>query len=62
VQKDLGVTIYIYRYIWTLTYTAGTPPTPNGGGIPGFSIISIIAAISIGICIVIRKKLGSHLK
>ena len=62
VEKDLGVTIYIWRYTWTLTYTAGTPPTPNGGGIPGFSIISIIAALSIGILIVIRKKLGRHLK
>ncbi len=62
VEKDLGVTIYIWRYIWTLTYTAGTPPSPSDGAIPGFSIISIIAAISIGIFIVIRKKLGRRLK
>ena len=62
VEKDLGVTIYIWRYIWTLSYTAGTPPSPSDGAIPGFSILSIIAAISIGIFIVIRKKLGCRLK
>ena len=58
----IGSNDIIERYTWTLTYTAGTPPTPNGDGIPGFSIISIIAAITIGIYIVIRKKLGRHLK
>jgi len=62
VRKDLGVTIYVWRYTWTLSYTAGTPPSPSDGAIPGFSILSIIAAISIGVVIVIRKKLGSHLK
>jgi len=62
VWKDLGVTQRVERYIWTLTYTAGTPTTTNGGGIPGFSIISIIAAITIGIFVVIRKKLVRNLK
>ena len=62
VMKDSGELKYVERYTWTLTYTAGTPPTPNGGGIPGFSIISIIAALSIGILIVIRKQLGRNLK
>ena len=62
INNSIDVTMYIERYTWTLTYTAGTPPTPNGGGIPGFSIISIIAAITIGIYIVIRKKLGRNLK
>ena len=52
----------IERYTWTLSYTEGTPPSPSDSAIPGFSILSIIAAISIGICIVIRKKLGNHLK
>ena len=62
VSKDIGIIQYVERYTWTLTYTAGTPPTPNGDGIPGFSIISIIAAITIGIIIVLRKKLGRNLK
>ena len=68
VAKDLGVTQYIERYTWTLTYTAGTPPTPptsptpNIVIIPGFSVISIIAAVSLGIFIVMRKKLVRNFK
>jgi len=62
INNTIDVTMRIERYIWTLSYTAGTHPTPNGNGIPGFSIISILAALSIGILIVIRKKLGRHLK
>lgn len=58
----IGSNDIIERYTWTLTYTAGTLPSPNGGGIPGFSIISIIAAVSIGILIVIRKKLVYNLQ
>ena len=62
INNTIDVTMYIERYTWTLTYTAGTPPTPNGGGIPGFSIISIIAAITIGVFIVIRKKVVRNVK
>ena len=62
INNTIDVTMRIERYIWTLSYTAGTHPTPNGNDIPGFSIISILAALSIGILIVIRKKLGNHLK
>ena len=65
VAKNLGVTQYVERYTWTLNYTAGTPsspngdddpPNPNGGTIPGFSIISLIAAITIGIILIAGKK------
>ncbi|MBY9015392.1 MAG: hypothetical protein KGD68_06840, partial [Candidatus Lokiarchaeota archaeon] len=62
INNTIDVTMYIERYIWTLTYTAGTPTTTNGGGIPGFSIISIIAAITIGIFVVTRKKLVRNLR
>ena len=62
INNTIDVTMYIERYTWILTYTPGTPPSPSDGAIPGFSIISIIAAISIGIFIVIRKKLGRRLK
>jgi len=62
INNTIDVTMYIERYTWTLTYTAGTPSSPSDGAIPGFSIISIIAAITIGIYIVIRKKLGRNLK
>ena len=62
INNTIDVTMYIERYTWTLTYTAGTPPSPSDGAIPGFSIISIIAAISIGIFIVIRKKVVRNLK
>ncbi len=62
INNTIDVTMYIERYIWTLTYTAGTPSSPSDGAIPGFSMISIIAAISIGIFIVMRKKLMRNLK
>jgi len=62
INNTIDVTMYIERYTWTLDYTAGTPSSPTGGAIPGFSIISIIAAVTIGIFIVIRKKLVRHLK
>ena len=62
INNTIDVTMRIERYIWTLSYTAGTPPSPSDGAIPGFSILSIIAAISIGIFIVIRKKLECRLK
>ena len=62
INNTIDVTMYIERYTWTLDYTAGTPSSSIGDAIPGFSILSIIAAISIGVAIVIRKKLGRHLK
>ena len=62
INNSIDVTMYIERYTWTLTYTAGAPSTPNGGGIPGFSIISIIAAVTIGIFVVMRKKFVHFLK
>lgn len=57
-EMILGSNDIIERYIWNLTYTPGTPPTPtNGGSIPGFSIISLIAAITLGITLIKKKKL-----
>ena len=52
----LGSNDIIERYIWTLTYTPGTPSSPNGGNIPGFSIISLIAVLTVGIILIIGKK------
>jgi len=52
----IGSNDIIERYIWNLTYTAGTPTSPNGDTIPGFSIVSIISAVTIGVFIVIKKK------
>ena len=49
------VTMYIERYIWAL-YTPETPSSPNGGIIPGFSIFSLIIAISLGIILIGGKK------
>ena len=56
INNTSDVTMYIERYIWTLTYTPETPETPNGGIIPGFSIFSLITAISLGIILIERKK------
>ena len=56
INNTSDVTMLIERYIWTLTYTPGTPSSPGDGTIPGFSIISLIAAITIGIILIIRKK------
>lgn len=58
----IGSNDIIECYTWTLTYTAGTPPSPSDDAIPGFSIISIIAAVAIGVFIVIRKKSVRNLK
>ena len=62
INNTIDVTMYIERYTWTLTYTAGTPPSPPGGNIPGFSIIFLITAVAIGIFIVIRKRFVQNLK
>lgn len=57
INNSIDVTMYIERYIWNLTYTPGTPPTPtNGGNIPGFSVVSLIAAITLGFIIVRKQK------
>ena len=56
INNTNDVTLNIERYIWSLTYTAGTPTSPNGDTIPGFSIVSIISAVAIGVLIVIIKK------
>jgi len=56
VTKDLGVLEYVERYIWTLTYTPGTGAEPgNGSSIPGFQLIFIIGAMTVGF-IFIHKK------
>jgi hypothetical protein len=52
--KDSGVTQVIERYIWTLTYTPGTP-TNEGLAIPGFPLIALIPTIVVGIIVVYRK-------
>ena len=52
----LGSNDIIERYIWNLTYTPGTPPPPDGGTVPGFTILSLIAAITAGIMIIIGGK------
>ena len=36
--------------------TAGTPPPPDGGTVPGFTVLSLIATITVGIIIIIGKK------
>lgn len=55
INNTNDVTMYIERYIWAL-YTPETPSSPNGGIIPGFSIFSLVTAISLGIILIGRKK------
>jgi hypothetical protein len=62
INNTNDVTMYVERYLWTLTYTAGTPSSPSDGAIPGFSIISLIVAITLGLFVVIRKKLVSNFR
>ena len=38
-EMILGSNDIIERYIWNLTYTPGTPPPPDGGTVPGFTIL-----------------------
>jgi len=52
----IGSNDIIERYTWTLTYAPETPSSPNGGIIPGFSIFSLITAISLGIILIGGKK------
>jgi hypothetical protein len=56
INNTNDVTLSIDRYIWSLSYTPGTPTSPNGGNIPGFSIFTLIMAITLGIFIVKKRK------
>ena len=62
INNSNAVTLSIERYIWSLTYTPGTPPTLTNGGIPGFSVLSLIAAISLGIILAKKQKRIKKLK
>ncbi|NHJ26284.1 MAG: hypothetical protein EAX89_17025 [Candidatus Lokiarchaeota archaeon] len=53
VQKDSGITVYIERYIWTLTYTPGTPT--DGLAIPGFQIWALLSVIFLGVLLIYKK-------
>jgi hypothetical protein len=53
VQKDSGITVYIERYVWTLTYTPGTPT--NGPAIPGFQIWALTSVIFLGVLLIYKK-------
>jgi len=56
INNTIDVTLSIDRYTWSLTYTPGTPSTTtNGGNIPGFSILCLIAAITLGFIFVKRR-------
>jgi len=57
VTKSSGDTVRIDRYIWTLTtYTPGTGAAPgNGSSIPGFQLIFIIGAITVGFIFILKK-------
>lgn len=56
INNSNAVTLSIERYIWSLTYTPGTPTSPNGDAIPGFSFFAIITVITLGISIIKKKK------
>ena len=56
ILKSAGVTQTIERYIWTLTYTPGTPAEGNGETIPGFSLYFVIGAIAISFILLLRRK------
>ncbi|MHA1988844.1 MAG: Loki-CTERM sorting domain-containing protein [Promethearchaeota archaeon] len=56
VMRDLGVLQYVERYTWTLSYTPGTGTEPgNGSSIPGFQLIFIIGAITVGFIFILKK-------
>jgi len=46
----------IDRYVWTLTYTPGTPTEGDGGTIPGFSLYFVMGAIAISFLLLLRRK------
>jgi len=52
-NNTISQTLSIERYIWTLTYTPGIGTT---GGIPGYSLYFIIAAMAIGFLLLLKKK------
>ncbi|MHA2289466.1 MAG: hypothetical protein ACXABG_11835 [Promethearchaeota archaeon] len=57
INNSNAVTLSIERYVWNLSYTAGTPPTtPNGGNISGFSLVSLITAITLGFIFIEKRK------
>ena len=56
INNSNAVTLSIDRYIWSLAYTPGTPSSPSDGAIPGFSIVALVAAITVGIILIIRRK------
>jgi hypothetical protein len=55
VTKDSSVLEYVERYIWTLTYTPGTGAEPGNGSIPGFQLIFVIGAITVGSIFILKK-------
>lgn len=56
VTKDLGVLKLVERYTWTLTYTPGTGAgLGNGSSIPGFQLIFIIGAMTVGFIFILKK-------
>ena len=55
-ESDTGVTVYIERYTWTLTYIPGE----IGPAIPGFQIWALISIIFLG-CLFVYKKLRPKL-
>lgn len=54
-NNTISQILEIERYIWTLTYTPGTGGTSPG--IPGYSIYLIVAAMMIGLILIMRKKM-----
>ena len=56
INNTIDVTMIIERYIWTLTYTPGTPSSTSDPTVPGFPIFSLISTITVGIILIIRKK------
>ena len=56
VQETSGEIVSIARYIWSLTYTPGTGAAPgNGSSIPGFQLIFIIGAMTVGFIFILKK-------
>ena len=56
ILKTDGVTQIIERYVWTLTYTPGTPTGGNGESIPGYSLYFVMGAIAISFLLLLRRK------
>lgn len=56
ILKTDGVTQIIERYVWTLTYTPGTPTGGTGESIPGYSLYFVMGAIAISFLLLLRRK------